>query len=116
MVLRSAMWGADGALRSRQLTTVATGTDLSHLAYRYDPDVNIGAITDYVTPAASVVYGYDPVGRLAVTVSDAAPSNPQSYGCASGTTSSCRSLTAGARGPYPMARAGTRTAEAARAE
>jgi RHS repeat-associated protein len=79
------VWGQDGSLTSRQLTSAASGTDLSHLSYRYDADGNIGAITDHLNPAASVVYGYDPVGRLVLTVSDTAPVAPQSYSYTSGT-------------------------------
>jgi RHS repeat-associated protein len=79
------VWGQDGSLASRQLTSAASGTDLSHLSYRYDADGNIGAITDHLNPAASVVYGYDPVGRLVLTVSDTAPVAAQSYSYTSGT-------------------------------
>jgi RHS repeat-associated protein len=100
------VWGQDGALTSRQLTSAATGTDLSHLSYRYDADGNIGAITDHLNPAASVIYGYDPAGRLVLTVSDTAPVAPQSYSYTSGTnqlasfsdSSGTRSISYDARG------------------
>jgi YD repeat-containing protein len=78
------VWGQDGSLASRQLTSAASGTALSRLSYRYDADGNISAITDHLSPAASVVYGYDPVGRWVLTVSNTASVDPQSYSYTTG--------------------------------
>src|SRR4029079_15092927 len=48
-------------------------------------DGNIGGITDHVTPASSVVYGYDEVGRLTLAVSDGSSPPAQNYSYTSGT-------------------------------
>jgi RHS repeat-associated core domain len=78
-------WGDDGRLASRRLYKTADGTNLSYLSYRYDADDNIAAITDNVTPANSVLHGYDSVGRLTQTVADGGTAGTESYAYASGT-------------------------------
>lgn len=78
-------WGSDGLLASRRLFEVSGGTSLSYLSYRYDADGNIGGITDHVTPANSVLYGYDEVGRLTLAVADSSTAGTQSYAYTSGT-------------------------------
>ena len=57
-------WGDDARLASRRLYKTADGTNLSLLTNAYDNDDNITAITDGVTPANDVAYGYDARGRL----------------------------------------------------
>jgi YD repeat-containing protein len=71
-------WGNDGRLASRRLYRVAGGTNLSYLEYRYDADDNIAAIGNVLTPAASVLYGYDKMGRMSQVFADS--------GAAAGTT------------------------------
>ena len=61
-------WGADGLLTARRLYRTTGGTNLSYLTYGYDADSNIGAINDQITPANSVLYGYDKVDRITVTL------------------------------------------------
>jgi RHS repeat-associated protein len=56
-------WGTDRRLASKRLYTAA-GVDVWHVAYGYDADDNIVAITDLVNPANSLTYGYDSVHRL----------------------------------------------------
>jgi RHS repeat-associated protein len=56
-------WGTDRRLASKRLYTAA-GVDVWHVAYGYDADDNIVAITDLVNPANSLTYGYDSVDRL----------------------------------------------------
>lgn len=78
-------WGSDGRLNSRRLYLTQSGTDLSNLAYRRDAVGRISAIADYVTPANSVLYGYDKVGRLTLAVSDTTTPSAESYTYTSGT-------------------------------
>lgn len=68
-------WGIDGRLKARALTNVSSGatplgTKLSDLSYVHDPDGNVAAIDDAVTPARSAVYGYDSIGRVNMTVAE----------------------------------------------
>ena len=57
-------WGNDGRLAARRLTRTSDSTNLSSLAYGYDPNDNIASITDQLTDANSVYYGYDAADRL----------------------------------------------------
>lgn len=57
-------WGNDGRLAARRLTRTSDGTNLSSLAYGYDPNDNIASITDQLGNANSVYYGYDAADRL----------------------------------------------------
>lgn len=77
-------WGVDGLLASRRLYRVSNNTDLSNLTYRREPDGNIAAITDLVTPANSVVYGYDSAGRLNLTIHDGTAPGAETYAYALG--------------------------------
>ncbi len=78
-------WGDDGRLAVRKLSPTGGGADLSHLAYRRDPVGRIGAIADYVTPANSVIYGYDAMGRLTMAVSDNSALSSETYSYTPGT-------------------------------
>ena len=79
-------WDAGGLLTARRLYRTATGLDLSNLIYQHYPDGNIAAIEDAVTPANSVMYGYDPAGRLRLTVAGSGiGSGAESYGYTAGT-------------------------------
>jgi YD repeat-containing protein len=64
----------DGRLKARRLTNATTNTALANLAYVYDPDGNVSAIDDAVTPDRSAIYGYDPMGRLNLTAADGSAS------------------------------------------
>lgn len=98
-------WGEDGRLASRRLYRTNDSANLSYLSYRYDADGNISRITDNVTPANSVLYGYDVAGRLNLTVADAG-AGAEGYTYASGTnrlasvtnSTGTRSITYDARG------------------
>jgi RHS repeat-associated protein len=57
-------WGNDGRLASRRLYKTTGGVNQSLLTYAYDNDDNITGITDGVTPANTVTYAYDSMGRL----------------------------------------------------
>jgi len=57
----------DGRLGSKRLYNSSTSASLSYLGYAYDGNDNIGAITDQLTAANSVYYGYDPNDRLTLT-------------------------------------------------
>lgn len=79
-------WDAGGLLTARRLYRTATALDLSNLIYQHYPDGNIAAIEDAVTPANSVMYGYDPAGRLRLTVAGSGiGSGAESYGYTAGT-------------------------------
>ncbi|WP_172970283.1 RHS repeat protein [Erythrobacter sp. THAF29] len=78
-------WGSDGRLAARRLSSTTGGADLSHLVYRRDAVGRVGAIADYVTPANSVLYGYDEVGRLTLAVSDGASTSAETYTYTAGT-------------------------------
>jgi len=54
----------DGRLASKRLYTTSTGTNLSSLAYTYDPNDNIGAIRDLIDESRSAYYGYDANDRM----------------------------------------------------
>jgi RHS repeat-associated protein len=69
-------WGNDGRLASRRLYTTVGGANRSLLTYAYDNDDNITGITDGVTAANSVTYGYDVRGRLAQASLAAASTAP----------------------------------------
>lgn len=56
-------WGDDGRLVVRRLFK-GSGSDLSRLAYEYDPDDNITRIRDLVDPAGTQGYAYDAAGRV----------------------------------------------------
>jgi RHS repeat-associated protein len=73
------IWGADGLLTSRRLYKTTGGTNLSYLTYTYDADSNIGSITDQITAANTVLYGYDKVDRLSMAVSASTSSTAQTY-------------------------------------
>lgn len=77
---------SDGRLSAKRLTNSATSTDLSWLAYHYDPNDNIGAIRDQLDDTKSVYYGYDASDRLTLTswVSGSTPA-PETYSYTSGT-------------------------------
>lgn len=69
-------WGNDGRLASRQLVRSADDALVSSLAYGYDADDNITAISDQLTPANDMAYSYDVVGRLnRVTLAGASGAN-----------------------------------------
>jgi YD repeat-containing protein len=71
----SQVW-TDGRLASKRLLNASTGTDLSSLAYSYDPNDNIGSIVDLVDGARSAHYGYDANDRMAfVSMTVGAPAN-----------------------------------------
>lgn len=99
-------WGQGGLLASRRLYRTSGGANLSYLSYRRDADGNIAGITDQVTPANSVLYGYDSVGRLNLTVTDGAGGAAETYAYTSGTNrlasvtgaSGTRGITYDARG------------------
>jgi RHS repeat-associated protein len=78
-------WGTDGFLAERRLVATSSGTALSHLAYGRDEVGRTGAIADQLTPANSVLYGYDPVGRLTMAVSSSGSAASESYAYNSGT-------------------------------
>lgn len=77
-------YGTDGLLTSSRLYDSSTSTSLAHLAYRHDANGNIGAITDLLDDANSVLFGYDSMDRLQLAV---APNGgtPASYSYTSGT-------------------------------
>jgi RHS repeat-associated protein len=56
---------SDGRLASKRLYNASTGTNLSQLAYLYDPNDNVGAIRDLIDDSKSLYYGYDANDRLA---------------------------------------------------
>ncbi|MFL0357579.1 RHS repeat domain-containing protein [Erythrobacter sp. GH1-10] len=99
-------WGTDGRLAARRLYPTLGGNDLSHLVYGRDAVGRIGAIADQVTPANSVLYGYDEVGRLIMAVSDGASAAGETYTYTAGTNrlesftdaSGTRSITYDGRG------------------
>jgi hypothetical protein len=64
------LWGSDGRLKARSLTRNATAQKLSDLAYVHDPDGNVAAIDDHVTPARSAIYGCDAMGRMNMMVAE----------------------------------------------
>ena len=72
-------WGTDGLLAERRLVASSSGTVLSHLAYARDQVGRIGAIADQLTPAVSVLYGYDPVGRLTMAVSSGGSAGSETF-------------------------------------
>jgi YD repeat-containing protein len=63
-------WGNDGRLASKRLYVTSGGANRSLLTYAYDNDDNITGITDGVTAANSVTYGYDTMGRLSQAVTN----------------------------------------------
>lgn len=77
-------WGNDGRLAARRLYKTSNNADVSYLTYRYDADDNIVAINDQVTPANSVLYGYDDTGRMSVAVIDSATTGTETYSYTSG--------------------------------
>lgn len=87
--------GLDGRLKSRSLVNPSTSTALSNLSYVYDPDGNVTSIDDAVTPERSAIYGYDPVGRLSMTVAEGSAA-AETYNYTSG-TNRLASLTTAAR-------------------
>jgi RHS repeat-associated protein len=99
-------WGNDGRLASRRLYRTSDGVSLSWLAYGYDADDNIGSITNQLAATGSTLYGYDKLGRLSLTVVDAASLGNETYAYTSGTnrlasltgTGGTRSVTYDARG------------------
>ena len=79
-------WGDDGRLAARRLYRSSNGAALSHLTYRRDADGNIGAITDQLDASKSLLYGYDPAGRLTLVAKSALwIPETQSYAYAPGT-------------------------------
>ncbi|HVR89833.1 MAG TPA: RHS repeat-associated core domain-containing protein [Novosphingobium sp.] len=99
-------WGGDGRLASRRLYRTSDATSLSWLAYGYDADDNIASITNQLSTSGSSLYGYDSMGRLSLTVVDAASLGNESYAYAPGTNrlaavasaAGTRSVTYDARG------------------
>jgi len=78
-------WGSEGRLVARSLYSPTNAAYLSNLSYRYDADGNIAAIDDLVTPANSIIYGYDKVDRLNLAVTSGGSPGSQSYTYTSGT-------------------------------
>ena len=67
-------WGNDGRLAARRLTRASDSTNLSSLAYGYDPNDNIASITDLLNAGNSVYYGYYAADRLkTATLTTATP-------------------------------------------
>ena len=65
-------WGGAERLTTRRLYNSSTGTNLSSLAYSYDADDNVTAITDALDDSRSIFYGYDVNDRLTKTLLTAA--------------------------------------------
>ncbi|HVR89831.1 MAG TPA: RHS repeat domain-containing protein [Novosphingobium sp.] len=99
-------WGSDSRLASRRLYRTSDNTSLSWLAYGYDADDNIAVITNQLSTSGSSLYGYDSMGRLSLTVVDAASLGNETYAYTTGTNrlasvtgdSGTRSVTYDARG------------------
>jgi len=78
-------WGSDSRLASRRLYLASNGTDLSNLSYRRDSEGGIGAVTDHLNSANSILSGYDSVGRLTLTSADSTATASETYSYTVGT-------------------------------
>ncbi|WHO38400.1 RHS repeat-associated core domain-containing protein [Sphingobium sp. AP49] len=79
-------WGNDGRLASRRLYRMSDGTSLSWLGYGYDLNDNISSITDQLSSAGPVVFGYDANDRLVQTsMPSTGTAGTTSYAYATGT-------------------------------
>jgi YD repeat-containing protein len=75
----------EGRITARRLWRTIDGSQLSNLAYSYDGDDNVAAITNQLGPAGSVLYGYDKAGRLSLTVTDPGSAVAQTLAYSPGT-------------------------------
>jgi RHS repeat-associated protein len=77
-------YGTDSLLASSRLYRTSDSMSLSDLVYRHDSDGNIGAIIDQLDDANSLIFGYDGLDRLSMTIASAG-GTAASYSYASGT-------------------------------